>query len=282
MITLHNRLSGMIAADLARAPGRRQRWFRARDLAKAQRLERWIARTYDRCVTCSAQDAAALAELAQPRPERAAVIPNGVDPSLFSGSPVPPEPRILLPARLAYGPNVDGAVWFCTTVWPAVRAAVPEASLVLAGRSPLPEVLALERLPGVTVQADVPSMVPYFEAARVVIVPVRIGTGTRLKALEGMAAGRPVVGTGVGLEGIEVQAGRQALIADEPEALAAAVVQVLAHDDLAQRLADAGRTHVQRDYAWDRIGLRFVDLVSELLASANADGQVLRAAPRPH
>src|SRR5205823_15052400 len=99
---------------------------------------------------------------------------------------------------------IDGAVWFCTGVLPQVRSAVPTASVALVGRSPAPEVEALGALDGVEVHADVPSVVPYLRAARVAIVPLRIGTGTRLKAREAMAAGRPVVGTTVGLEGLAV------------------------------------------------------------------------------
>jgi glycosyltransferase involved in cell wall biosynthesis len=266
LITLHHLLSAMIASELERAPGRRQRWFRKRDLRKAERLERWTVRSFDRCIACSEEDAAALHEIADGSGvSRVEVIPNGVDLALFKPTPVPQEPRVLLPGRLTWGPNVDGAVWFCTEIWPAIRAAVPDATFVLAGRSPLPEVRALERLPGVSVCADVPSMVPYFESARVVVVPLRAGTGTRLKALEAMAAARPVVGTAVGLAGIGVRDGLNAVVADQPEKLAAGVVEVLRRDDLASALGQSGRTHVERHFGWDQIGARFVALAAELL-----------------
>lgn len=275
MITLHNRLSGMIASELERAPGARQRWFRAHDLRKAQRLERWTVEAYDRCIACSAEDAAALAALGGERAGgRIAVVPNGVDLALFKPTPVPAEPVVLLPGRLAFGPNVEGASWFCHEVWPAIRAEVPEASFVIAGRSPLPEVLALGRLPGVSVRADVPSMVPCFRSARVVAVPLKTGTGTRLKALEAMAAGRPVAGTSVGLEGIGARDGENALVADEPGQLARAVIELLRRDELADALARAGRTHVERQFGWEQIAQRFLTACEELLQGPPAAHEI--------
>ena len=109
-------------------------------------------------------------------------------------------------------------------------------------------------------------MVPYLQAARVVVVPLRVGTGTRLKALEAMAAARPVVGTTVGLDGIGAVDGVNARIADEPRAFAAAVTEILRGDEVASRLGAAGRAHVEARFGWDRIGERFVELILGLLA----------------
>jgi glycosyltransferase involved in cell wall biosynthesis len=266
MLTLHHLLSGIIEHELAVAPGRRQRWFRKRELRKARLLEERALRTYDRCVVCSEEDAAALRRAVSERAsDRIAVIPNGVDLSILRPTPLPREPRVLLPGTLAWGPNVDGAIWFCNQIWPQVRAAIPDAALTLAGRSPLKEILDLQRIPGVSVHADVASMVPYFESARVVVVPLRIGTGTRIKALEGMAAGRAVVGTSVGLEGIGVRHGEQALLADDEQSFCAAVVEVLRSSELAQALAQRGRDHVECNFGWDRVGARFLAMTARLL-----------------
>jgi glycosyltransferase involved in cell wall biosynthesis len=266
IITLHHLLSGMITSELELAPGRRQRWFRERDLHKARRLERRALANYDRCVVCSEEDAGALEAIGDgPAGGRVAVIPNGVDLALMQASPLPATPTILLPGHLAWPPNIDGAVWFCTQVWPRVTAAVPAARLMLVGRAPADEVVALARTPGVSVHPDVPSMVPYFESARAVVVPLRVGTGTRLKALEGMAAGRVVVGTTIGLDGIGAVDGVNALVRDDPRSFANAVVEVLERDERARLLAEAGRALVESRFGWDRIGARFVAMVSELL-----------------
>lgn len=266
IITFHSLLSGMIATQVPLAPRLRQRWFRERDLRKARTLEQRTLQRYDRCVVCSNEDATTLSAIAgEGAANRVTVIPNGVDLAQFREFSLPREPRVLFPGTFAYPPNVDGARWFCSEIWPRILDALPNATLILAGRAPLAEVLELGELPGVSVHPDVPSMVPYFESARVVVVPLRVGTGTRLKALEAMAARRPLVGTTVGLQGIGVVDGIQALIADNPEAISAAVRAVLSHDDLANSLAQAGRAHVESRFGWDRIGQQFVRMASKLL-----------------
>jgi glycosyltransferase involved in cell wall biosynthesis len=266
IITFHHVLSAMIAEQLPLAPGKRQRWFRARDLTKAQRLERWTIRSYDRCIVCSEEDATRLAPSGDDDAGgRAAVIPNGVDLAALRPTAVPDAPCVLLPGTLAWWPNVDGAVWLCHEIWPLVRAAVPGATLVLAGRSPDAEVIALGRLAGVSVHADVASMAPYLEAARVVVVPLRVGTGTRIKALEAMAAGRPIVGTRIGMEGIGIRDRVHARVADHADAFANAVIELLEDSAQAHALGRAARAHVERHYGWDRVGDEFVRLVSQLL-----------------
>jgi polysaccharide biosynthesis protein PslH len=272
VITFHHVLSGMIDREVALAPGARQRWFRARDARKARRLEAWALREYDLCITCSSEDAAALAPAAEGAAANpVAVVPNGVDLARYRATAVPSLPQVLFPGTLHYEPNVDGARWFCTAVWPRVREQVPAATLVLAGRGPREEVWKLADLEGVEVRADVPSMVPYFEAARAVVVPLRVGTGTRLKALEAMAAGRPVIGTSEGLAGLGIEDSVQALVADDPDAFAHAVVRALQSDEIANSLGAAGRSHVERHFGWEEVGGQFVAALSKLVETPSPD-----------
>jgi len=271
LITFHHVVSAMVAQELAHTGGGRRRWYRERDLAKARRLERRALADGDRLVTCSEEDARALAALGVPgAQDKLRVIPNGVDLATFRATALPDAPVVLFPGTLGYAPNVDGALWLCREVWPKVRAAVPEARLVLAGRRPVAEVRELARLPGVEVHPDVPSMADYFERARVVAVPLRIGTGTRLKALEALASGRAVVGTTVGLEGIGVRDGVHARVADDPDALAAAIAECLRDGAAAGALGRAGRAHVEAGFGWPAIGRRFVEVVGELLERSPA------------
>jgi glycosyltransferase involved in cell wall biosynthesis len=268
MITFHHLLSGMIGSEATLAPGRRQRWYRERDERKAQTLERRAVESYDVSIVCSEEDATALAATAGPgAAARIAVVPNGVSTSQYKATPVPSEPAVLFPGYFGYAPNSDGARWFCAEVWPRVRRLVPDATLVLAGRRPTPEVVALGELPSVSVHPDVPSMLPYFRSARAVIVPLRVGTGTRLKALEGMASGRPVIGTTTGLSGLGITDGVQARIADDPAAMADALAEVLRDDALAESLATAGRALVEQRFDWARIGAQLVELAAEALSA---------------
>jgi glycosyltransferase involved in cell wall biosynthesis len=271
LLTFHHLLSGMVESEASLSPGARQRWYRERDVRKARALERDAVSRFDRCIVCSDEDLGALEAICGERArERISVIPNGVDLSHFTPSPIPEEPHLLFPGNFAYAPNIDGAVWFCSEVWPRIRAAIPDASLTLAGRRPQPEVRALGRLPGVSVAADVPSMAMYFESARAIVVPLRMGTGTRLKALEAMAAGRPLVGTRVGLDGLAISDGEQARVADDPEQMATALIEVLRDRSAAERMGRCGRAHVEGRFEWERIGARLVGVAAELIGEVPA------------
>ena len=261
VLTLHNLPSRMSAQQASVLPHRRQRWFLTRDARAGSAFERRVAAAFDAVITCTDEDAAALGGVGS-----VLVVPNGVDIEQFKPSPLPAAPRVVFTGALYTTPNVDAARWFCQEIWPQVRREVPTASLDLVGARPVESVRALARLNGVTVHADVVSVVPSIAAARVAVVPIRVGSGTRLKALEAMAAGRPVVGTAIGLEGLGLRAGVNALVADDAATFAAAVVRVLRDDDLAAALAAAGRREVEERFAWAAIAASFAQSV---VAQAN-------------
>lgn len=268
---IHHVSSEMARQELELVTGRRQRWSVAREVTQARALERWAVERFDIVSLCSDDDARLLAS----PPEKTIVTPNGVDTERYRPAPLPKDPTVLLPATLNYLPNVEGASWFCAEVWGRVRAAVPDATLRLVGRAPVPEVRALAAIEGVSVHGDVESMVPWLHDARVVVVPVRIGTGTRLKVVEAFAAGRPVIGTTVGFGGLDVADRRDVRVADDPHAMAAAVVELLTDDDDAGRLAAAGRKLVVERYSWDRLAATFADRILEMAgvaAAAQEDG----------
>jgi glycosyltransferase involved in cell wall biosynthesis len=131
-------------------------------------------------------------------------------------------------------------------------------------------VRALAHRVAVTLHPDVPEMAPWLERARATVVPLRIGTGTRLKALESMAAGRPVVGTSIGLEGLGVVDGVDAHVADTAAEMAERLVRVLRDDAHAEALAAAGRRLVEARYGWSAIGGPFADAVVELAAASGS------------
>jgi glycosyltransferase involved in cell wall biosynthesis len=251
VLNLHNRPSGMAAHRRGFAVGRRRRWLLGREERLARRFERQAARAFDLVVTVSEPDASGL-------DGSVVVVRNGVDTEQLRSTPLPESSRLVFTAAMYTLPNIDGAIWFCDRVFPIVRRAVPDATVELVGRAPVPEVVALGARPGVVVRPDVASVAPHLEQARVAVVPIRIGTGTRLKALEAMAAGRPVVGTTIGLEGLDVVHGEHAWIADGAEDLAAGIVRVLQDADLASRLAAAGRGLVEEGYDWRAIGDDYV------------------------
>lgn len=260
-----------VAAERARqaanfVPGRRWKFVMRREAANARRLERWAVRHYDALVVVSEDDAAAFAlESTEQRP--IIVSPNGVDTTEFRPTPLPRAPRVLLAASFGYLPNVDGARWLCEEVWPRVRGRVPDAELALVGASPDAAVQRLAATDGVALHADVPAIAPWYAWARVVAVPLRIGTGTRLKVAEAMATGRPIVGTTVGVEGYGLVDGLHARVVDDAHGFADALVRLLTDDDEANALARAAVELVEERYSWSRIGHDLARDLSGLLGT---------------
>jgi glycosyltransferase involved in cell wall biosynthesis len=278
VLTFHNLPSRMAAQQAAIMPHRRQRWLLRRDARTARAFEHRAASAFDAVVTCTAADAAALRGDEVGAARRVMVVPNGTDIDRLHPSPLPAAARLVFTGALYTAPNTDAATWMAQKILPLIRAAEPAAQLAIVGAQPTAEVLALGRVPGVTVHADVADMAGFFREARVAVVPIRVGSGSRLKALEAMAAGRPVVGTSIGLEGLDLTAGQEVLVADDPEAFAAAVLRLLRDDSLAASLAHAGRTAVEARFAWPAIAAAYAASLVDLAApSARVRGD--RAPP---
>lgn len=232
---------------------------RARALADAVDERRWrraqarITATADAVVVCSELDRLRLGA------RNAMVVPNGYErpddgPATVAARHPVEEPVLLMVGLLTYEANRDAAEFFAGQVLPRVRAAVPAASFRLVGRyDDEAHVAALRGLAGVTVVGEVPDVRPELAAARVAVVPIRFGGGTRIKILEAFAYGVPVVTTTVGCEGLDVVDGEHLLVADEPDAFAAACVRLLADPDLRARLARNARARWAERYRWDAI-----------------------------
>jgi glycosyltransferase involved in cell wall biosynthesis len=247
-------LPSVRAAHLAAVTGGRQRWLHNRERRKALTAQRAAADAADTLIAVSSEDAAVLGG--------AVVVPNGVDAATFTPTPVPANHRMVITGSLGYLPNVDGIAWFCDHVLPLVKAKVTDATLDIVGRDPFDSVVAIGRRPGITLHPDVPDVRPFLDRARVAVVPLRIGSGTRVKALEAMAAGRPVVGTTIGLEGLTVVAGQHAHVADDPATMASRLVEVLTDDGVAAAMAVEARRLVERRFSWAQIGADFVEIVA--------------------
>lgn len=251
-IGLQNLLSVRTRQKASLSDRRRVRWILQRDAEHAAGFERRLAARYDVTVVVSKEDAT---EIDGPT----LVVPNGVDLDRFTPSALPAAPRLLFTGSWNWPPNVDAARWLCTEILPIVRAEIPDAMLALVGRKPDHAMLELVRTTGVEGHFDVPSVVPFLEAARVAVVPVRVGSGTRLKALEAMAAGRPLVGTTIGLEGLGLTAGRTAAIADDAGGIATHIVRLCRDDQHAGDLTRAARALAEEKFGWVSIADVFID-----------------------
>ncbi|RKR73549.1 glycosyltransferase [Frondihabitans australicus] len=175
------------------------------------------------------------------------VVPNAWD----SATPLPPtvDPVVSFVALLSWGPNVAAAVWFATNVWPRVIEAVPEARLHLVGREPSAEVRGLAS-ESVVVTGTVDRLEPWYEASAISVAPLLAGGGSRLKILESLAFGRPVVATAIGVEGLEDLIGDGVVVADDVEGMAREIITLLRDPALAQRIGEAGVEAVDSRHSW--------------------------------
>jgi sugar transferase (PEP-CTERM/EpsH1 system associated) len=208
---------------------------------------------------------------------KSAVMPNGVD--LDEHKPIEmeaPTPTLMFTGAMDYRPNIDAVEHFCADIFPLVRQAVPDARFLIVGLNPSPGVVALGRLPGVTVTGAVPDTRPYYEESSVAIAPLRIARGVQNKVLQAMALGRPVVATSRACVGIEAEADRDLLVADDPAEFARRVVGLLRDRELSRRIGSAGRAYVEARHSW-RASLEKLD---ELLAPIIGGARQPVGAPR--
>jgi glycosyltransferase involved in cell wall biosynthesis len=207
------------------------------------------------------------------RAQQALLVPNGVDDDLLKTSLGLGEPeRVLFFGTFGWKPNDDGVRRFIVESWPLVRAERPDACLRVAGGGAQAAVGDLAGTPGVEVVGFVDDLTSEISAARVVIAPLWVGGGTRIKVLEALAAGRPVVGTAVGVEQIGFVHERDGLIADTTAGLAEATIRILADDSLAASLGSSGR-QLAEHFRWTR-----VTEPAEALYRQLADGQAAKGA----
>jgi glycosyltransferase involved in cell wall biosynthesis len=221
-------------------------------------------RRADLTLTVSAADAGHLRSLAPEQADHILTVPIGVDTEYFKPITLSPADQTLLfIGTLYWPPNVDSLRYFCREILPRIRTDVPEVCLNIVGVRPTAAVCALAADPAVTVIGNVPDVRPCAAKCGAFVVPLRWGSGMRVKILNAMAMGLPVISTTVGAEGIDVTDGEDILLADDPAAFAAAVVRVLNEPGLGKRVGAAARRLMETHYAWEVIGPRLIAAYAE-------------------
>jgi polysaccharide biosynthesis protein PslH len=222
---------------------------------------RLVART-DRTTVVSDVERQALLDIGC-EPARVRVVPNGVRREHLLFRPSRHLPRLVYPGAMTYSANADAVRWFVAEAWPAIRRARPDLSFVVTGSTEGVDLGDLEGVAGVEFSGHVADVKSFIGESAACVVPLRLGGGTRLKILEAMALGTPVVSTPKGAEGLAVTPQDDILIADRPDAFAREVVRVTGDEALAARLATNARALVDRSYTWDTIGATLDSVLDE-------------------
>ena len=238
------------------------------EFGKMQRYERIVVRKFQHTVAVSESDRTLMMQWVDGN--RVTVVPTGVDLAQYRPNPdeSEPGPVVTFVGAMDWEPNVDGVEYFTSEIWPAIKADVPEARLRIVGRNPDRRVKKWAS-ESIEVTGRVPSVVEYLHRSAVVIVPLRIGGGTRLKIYEAMATAKAVVSTTVGAEGLDVHHGRDIVLADDSHSFAQAVIMLLRDRELRRRYERAAAETAAR-CDWPAIGERFQEVLHSVVARKNA------------
>lgn len=279
----HNIESELMQRYSEREPNLLRRTYAQRTARQLGTLEQQAMHDFDVHVVVSQRDRERLLKLNSA--SSISLIENGVDSANYSdqevekahaawrvqnsesvgGDGVRPAAReanrIVFVGSMDYHANIDGVVDFAHEVWPAIRERHPELVFTIVGRDPVAAVRQLATIPGVGVTGTVADVRPYYREALASIVPLKVGGGSRLKILEAMAAGVPVVSTTLGAEGLEVRHVENILVADTITQLRDAITRVVENEELRRQLSDAGRVLVASRYDWETLGANLFEVL---------------------
>ena len=233
------------------------------EATKMERYERSTLRRFHHIIAVSETDKQQM--LAMDPQSEISVVPTGVDVEEYQVVPSAKAdpPRIVFTGSMDWEPNIDAMEYFCREIWPAIVAVFPSAKCQIVGRNPHPRVKQLASS-SVEVTGTVPSVAEYLREATVVIVPLRIGGGTRLKIFEAMAMGKALVSTSIGAEGLDVHTGQDCILADDPASFAESVLALL-RDPLLRRKYEQAAAALAARYDWSNIARQFEEVLQRAI-----------------
>lgn len=230
--------------------GRFLRWLNRIDVKRLRNAERRALRNWDVISVCSDADVATLRAV-DPR-ANVVRLSNVTDKAALPSSTAS-HPRLLFVGSLRFAPNIHGLSLFLQTAWPLIREKMPSATLDVVGMSPSEELAREIEVAGAQLHADVPSVEPFYRDCDIVIAPIFFGSGTRIKIIEAMAYERALVASTIGAEGLQIEPGVHALIADDMTAFADAVVRLASDHGLRTSLAARARALQQQLFSPETI-----------------------------
>jgi glycosyltransferase involved in cell wall biosynthesis len=253
-----------------------RRWYMSLQAAKMRRFEAQAGRAFNAVISVSETDRRVFEEAYGWNNVR--TIDTGVDVNYFRPvSGAEHGDRVVFIGSLDWLPNEEGLEFFVREIWPEIQRQRPAARFQIVGRNPSAAVGRLAATSGVELVGPVPDVRPYVAAASAVVVPLRIGGGTRIKIFEAMAMGKAVVSTTLGAEGLPVTSGENVVLADAPADFAASVVELLADGARRQALGARARNLVEQNYSSETVGRQF----EQACLAAVAASPAAAPAPRP-
>lgn len=267
VLSTHNIESQRFARELQVAPWSLRRAVLQADQLISGKWEEKAVRRFDGAIAVSDADRQWLEQHLGGRP--VALVPNGVDTGYFQRrAPTPSASNtIVFTGVMDYPPNEDAVLWFADRIWPSLRQRWPDLVFQIVGTRPTARVIALAGRAGIEVTGEVPDVRPYVEQALAFVVPLRSGGGTRLKILQAMAMGCPVISTRLGAEGLNVNDGDNILFAEQPADFAARIEDLKSSPELASRLTGSARALVLQRYDWQSCLGALDHLYRELLSA---------------
>ena len=256
VLTHHDATSVQLGRRAAEEVTALRRWYLSRQ-TELMRREEGLCREVSINITVSPVDRDTLDEIAGGG--RFEVVPNGVDVEFFAPEERPRQ-GVVFVGGATWFPNRDALDFFCSEILPPLRERVPDVPVTWVGRASEEDRARYREEYGVELTGYVDDIRPYVHAAACIVVPLRIGSGTRVKILDAWAMGKAIVSTGVGAEGLGAVDGEHLLIRDGPVEFAEGVASVVTDPELGARLGRRGREYVEEKYSWDSIGERMREL----------------------
>jgi polysaccharide biosynthesis protein PslH len=253
-----------------------KRFIFAEEWRRTKEVEGQVCRSFDHIIAVSDEDRRAFEKKFGAR--NVSTIPTGVDADYFQPMNVAEQTgRLVFVGSMDWYPNEDGILWFLREVFPRIQKQIPNASLTVVGRNPSPTLsAATSHFAGITLTGRVDDVRPFVAQAEAVVVPLRVGGGTRIKIPEAMAMAKTVLSTRIGAEGLPFENRKEIVLEDEPEHFAASAVELLKNASLRQAIGKAARERVVREHSWESV----VDRVEETLRNLK-DGQGASVKPMP-